>query len=529
MPRWSASSKQPAPSKAPWLDQQKGTLDLGSLYPPLAKYWPNLGTASPQQAGYLLLDCLEALYGGAAFGGKSDALLAAASQYVDQSAYAALILRRTFAELSLPGAIMDRSKQWWLHDTDARWSQDEKTWTFPSGATITFGYLEKADDVYRYQGSEYQFIGFDELTQFEESVYTYLFSRVRRLKTSGIPLRIRSTSNPGGIGHGWVLKRFPIKPGRTPADCDGRVFIPAKVADNPGADPDEYGKTLENLPEVLRQQLLDGDWGVFEGAAFGSFHDDVHVVKPFPVPAAWERFECMDYGLNNPTAWYLVLTDYDGNLVFFDSLYRPGLPSEIAPLVLQYRQPARLGGRNWERRDEKGWGPRNLAYGDPAIQHRTGGLTRWGAPATIETEFLENGVDLIPANNDPRAGYARLRELVEPDPNRRFPAWHPRYGQTGSPRLFIVGDHCPELVDQFKAAPLQPSDKHHGGEMVDPKWEGSHGHGIAAARYGVLARPAPSKEPEPETTDPRAAFLKEVNRREAEPSRRDDRRRYQHV
>ncbi len=472
---------------------------------------------SAPQAAFLLLDQIEALYGGAAGGGKSDALLAAALQYVDHPKYAALILRRTFAELALPEAIMATSKEW-LARSDARWNEQEKTWRFPSGATLTFGYLEKADDVYRYQGSAYQFVGFDELTQFEEFVYTYLFSRVRRTIGHGdVPLRIRTASNPGGRGHTWVLKRFPIPTGgitRTPADCNGRIYIPAKVSDNPGFAPGEYEQTLSHLDETLRKQLLDGDWGAFEGAAFQHFDETTHCVPRFDELPPWDRFEGMDFGLNNPTAWYLVLSDYDGNLVFADSLYKAGLPSETAPIILRCRKPVSEGGRGWEPRDRDGWGNRNVCYADPSIQHRTGGLTRWGEPATIETEFLEQGIDLILGNNHPRTGYARLRELVEPDPARRFPLWHPKAGAYGAPRLYVVKDTCPELVEQLKSAPLQPIDKRHAGEMIDPKWEGSHGHAVAAARYTVLSRAAPSVEPEPEDDDPRRAFLKAVGKRE---------------
>jgi len=510
----SSSFKPESPSAIPsWINSTQGTLDLGELYPPLRQYWPHLPTASPQQAAFLVLDCLEALYGGSAGGGKSDALLAGALQYVDHPKYAALILRRTFAELALPEAIMATSKEW-LARSDAKWNEQEKTWRFPSGATLTFGYLEKSDDVYRYQGSAYQYVGYDELTQFEEFVYTYLFSRVRRTKDHDVPIRIRSASNPGGRGHAWVLKRFPILAGSTPADREGRIYIPAKAYDNPGLNVVEYEQTLSHLDETLRKQLMDGDWGAFEGAAFQRFDEATHCVPAFAELPPWDRFEFMDFGLNNPTAWYLCLADYDGNLIVADSFYKAGLPSETAPIILRCRKPVSEGGRGWEPRDRDGWGNRNVCYADPAIQHRTGGLTRWGEPATIETEFLDHGIDLILGNNHPRTGYARVRELIEPDGARKFPLWHPKAGQYGSPRLFVVKETCPELVEQLKAAPLQPIDKRHAGEMIDPKWEGSHGHSCAALRYGVLSRAAPSVEPEPEDEDPRRAFLKAATKRE---------------
>jgi predicted phage terminase large subunit-like protein len=213
-------------------------------------------TPTSRQAVYLTLPIREALFGGAAGGGKSDALLMAALQYTDVPGYAALILRRTYADLSLPGAIMDRAHAW-LQGTDAHWNETEKTWTFPSGATLTFGYLQSSKDRYRYQGAEFQFVGFDELTQFPEADYRYLFSRLRRLATADVPIRMRSASNPGGAGHDWVFERFFVT-GRS----EGRWFVPAKLGDNPHLDRAEYEQSLAELDPITRQQLLQGLWVV---------------------------------------------------------------------------------------------------------------------------------------------------------------------------------------------------------------------------------------------------------------------------
>ena len=98
---------------------------------------------------------------------------------VDVPGYAALLFRRTYSDLALPGALMDRAHDW-LGGTAAVWNERKHTWSFPSGATLTFGYLETERDKYRYQSSEVQYIGFDELTEFAESQYLYLFSRLRR-------------------------------------------------------------------------------------------------------------------------------------------------------------------------------------------------------------------------------------------------------------------------------------------------------------------------------------------------------------
>jgi hypothetical protein len=208
---------------------------------------------TPKQAAFLLLDSREALFGGAAGGGKSDALLMAALQYVDVPGYAALLVRRRLTDASLPGALMARSHEW-LRDA-ARSSDTDKTWVFESGARLTFGYLEHPLDRYRYQSSEYQFIGFDELTQFSETEYTYLFSRLRRGASSDVPLRMRSASNPGGVGHDWVRHRFLVEGRR-----HRRWFIPARIEDNPHLDRSAYMESLAALDPLTRAQLLEGDW-----------------------------------------------------------------------------------------------------------------------------------------------------------------------------------------------------------------------------------------------------------------------------
>lgn len=185
-----------------------------------------------------------------------------ALMFVDQPGYSSLLLRRTYPELVMPEGLISRAQEW-LSSTAAKWSGDKKTWTFPSGATLTFGYLQYEQDKYRYQGAAFQFIGFDELTHFTESQYTYLFSRLRRLKECDVPLRLRAGSNPGGVGHTWVKHRFLVE------SHPKRTFIPANLKDNPYLDREEYVKSLENLDPVTRKQLRDGDWDVrLDGGLF---------------------------------------------------------------------------------------------------------------------------------------------------------------------------------------------------------------------------------------------------------------------
>jgi len=200
----------------------------------------------------------------------------AALQYVGEKDYNAILFRRTYRDLALPSALMDRSKQW-LMGTLARWSEIDHCWTFPSGARLQFGYLESELDKYRYQGAEFDFIGFDELTQFTESQYTYLFSRLRRKAGSLIPLRMWSATNPGGVGHNWVKQRFIVE-----GESYGRVFVQAFLADNPFVDFESYVENLRRLDSVTRKQLLEGSWDAQLGTLF--HRDWFRVIEPCEVP-----------------------------------------------------------------------------------------------------------------------------------------------------------------------------------------------------------------------------------------------------
>ncbi len=186
-----------------------------------------------------------------------------ALQLVEYPHYHALLLRRTFRQLNQSNSIMNRARQW-LANTDAVWNETDKRFTFPSGATTTFGNLDCDDDVYQYDSSEFQFIGFDELTSFSEAQYTYLFSRLRTTKDNPVPLRMRSASNPGNRGHDWVKARFMIGQPQEALQRDypTRFFLPARIADNPHIRGDEYLASLANLDPVRRRQLLEGDWEV---------------------------------------------------------------------------------------------------------------------------------------------------------------------------------------------------------------------------------------------------------------------------
>lgn len=263
-------------------------------------------TPTARQAEFLQRDELEVFFGGAAGGGKSAALLMGALLHVNKPGYSALIIRKDLPRLGLAGGLIPRSHEW-LAGSEAKWNQSRRQWQFPHDdgppATITFGYLAHPLDKYRYSSSEFQYIAFDELTDFQEDDYLFLFSRLRRTHSLHVPLRMRSASNPGGPGHLWVKQRFveehagngePRQEGTisdprsnrngtnpiesissatpsasvpcSPSPC--RLFIPSRISDNPHLNENEYRQSLLHLPTVVRERLMNGDWSIQEQAIF---------------------------------------------------------------------------------------------------------------------------------------------------------------------------------------------------------------------------------------------------------------------
>jgi len=264
-----------------------------------------------------------------------------ALQYVDVPGYAALILRRTFTDLAKAEALIPRSLEW-LGPTDARWREQYHRWDFPSGASLEFGYLEHEKDKYNYQSSAYQYIAFDELTQFTETQYRYLFSRLRRLQGASVPLRMRSASNPGGIGHDWVKRRLI-----TEGLSHNRAYISAKLPDNPYLDRVEYEQALGELDPVTRQQLLNGDWTARAGGS--KFRREwFEVVDSYPVGGSAARF--WDTAATEPkagsdpdwTAGALLIRESDGPVYVVDMRRARGRPSDVERLI---RQTAMTDGR----------------------------------------------------------------------------------------------------------------------------------------------------------------------------------------
>ena len=258
------------------------------LTPKLSKYCPYKPT--PKQAAFLLVnDVKEVLYGGAASGGKSIGQLMAATQFVDVPEYSAILFRRTYADLALPGALMDVARRWflpWVQSKEIHWSEKQKMYTFPSGATLSFGYLENEGDCERYQGAEFNYIGIDECTQILPSNYTYMFSRLRKTTDVNVPSRFRATCNPGGRYGEWYYERFFL-------NRNSRVFIPAGIYDNPYVDTDDYIESLEELDPVTRDQLLNGNWEIREAGDMFS-RDWLTEIDEADLPSNMKLVRCWD-------------------------------------------------------------------------------------------------------------------------------------------------------------------------------------------------------------------------------------------
>ena len=464
----------------------------------------------PRQAVFMARSEYEVLYGGAAGGGKSDALLCEALRQVHIPHYRAIIFRKTYPQLS---ELIDRSQAIYrMAFPQARYNGSGHVWTFPSGAKIYFGNMQREADRINYQGKRYDFIGFDELTHFTWNEYSYMFSRNRPSRNPGSSEKtrvyIRATTNPGGIGHGWVKSRFiDVAPPMTPVTEEmtvkqpgggekvfrrSRVFVPSTVFDNPAlleADPN-YMANLAMLPEAEKQALLYGSWESFSGQVFREWRNDpkhyedqlwTHVIKPFQIPAHWVIYRGFDFGYTRPfsVGWYAA--DEEGRMYRIAEFYgTTGVPNEGARMNADEiaREIVRI-----EKEDPNLRGKRINGIADPAITQKQGG-------ETIAELMAKEGVYWDSADNQRLAGKMQF--------HYRF-----TFGEDGRPMLYVF-DTCrhfirtiPELVYDEKRV-----------EDVDTTCED---HIYDECRYVLMERPiAPrAKVKPPEAQDDPLDLLKE--------------------
>ena len=413
-------------------------------------FHPNTGP----QTEFLAADEKDVLYGGAAGGGKSYAMLVDPLRYAHKKAHRALILRRSMPELR---ELIDKSRELYPRAfPGTKFREVEKIWNFPSGAKIEFGFLEKDADVYRYQGQAYSWIGFDEITHLPtEFGWNYLASRLRTTDPK-IKTYLRCTANPGGVGAHWVRKRYlePAEPNNSFIGDDGltRKFIPARLMDNPYLAQDgEYERMLLSLPPIQRKQLLEGNWEVNEGAAFVEFDPSVHVVTPFELPLHWERVKGIDYGYASESCCLWAAVDpQDKTLIIYRELYKKGLTGEALGQLITEREQQ-------EYRSVPG-------VLDTSAWARTG----YTGP-TIGEALIKAGHKLRRADKNRIAGKVQIHEYLK------------QLNVETRPRLQIFNT-CPNLIKELQGMPLSKTNP----EDVDTH---AQDHAYDALRYLIMSRP----------------------------------------
>ena len=361
----------------------------------------------------------EVLFGGSAGPGKTDCLIAAMTRDIEFPDYHALILRRTFPQL---GEIIDRCHELYPK-MGGVYTVGDKRWKFPSGSKIDLGHMQHENDKYNYQGKEYHRAGFDELTQFTESQYTYIVnSRIRTTNPDLTPQAL-STTNPGGIGHNWVKDRFrpeerSLKTYIDPRTGLSRVFVPATIEDNPTLFENDpiYVARLEGLPELERKRLRYGIWDAFEGQVFTELSKLVHGYEDFDIPPEWERYCVFDWGFAKPfsVGWYAV--DYDGIIYRYREWY--GCKREESGTDEGANAGLRM--QAWEVARgildrEKGETIRQR-IADPSIWHsRPSFRKKETRGVTIHDDFVAEGVYFTPADNDRLHGKMQVHKRLKLD------------------------------------------------------------------------------------------------------------------
>lgn len=430
------------------------------------------------QTSFLAASERECLFGGAAGGGKSYAILADALRDLPHPQFRGLILRRTTEELR---ELVQKSQELYPKAVPGiKWSERKMEWRTPAGGSLWMSFLERDQDVTRYVGQAFNYIAFDELTQWPTPfAWNYMRSRLRSTAPD-LKLYMRATTNPGGQGHGWVKKMFvdpapwgkafdatDIETGETLRWPKGhrregqplfkRRFIPSKLSDNPYLyDSGDYEANLLSLPEAERKRLLEGDWDVMEGSAFTEWNRAIHVVEPYEIPYNWRRFRACDYGYSSYSAvlWFAVTPDEQ--LVVYRELYvSKVLAHDLADMILDL---------------EADDGPITYGVLDSSCWHQRGQI----GPSIAEA-MIARGCRWRPSDRSKGARIAGKNEV-----HRRLQVDE----YTEEPRI-VFFSNCINTIAQLPVLPLDTTNP----EDINTK---SEDHIYDALRYGVMSRPRSS-------------------------------------
>jgi len=442
---------------------------------------PNSGP----QTDFLAAPEQEVLYGGAAGGGKSYAMLADPMRYFNSPSCNAILFRKTNDELR---ELKQKSRLIYPRAfPGAKWKEQTSSWVFPSGAQLWMTYLDRDEDVERYQGQAFTWIGFDELGHWA-SPYTWNYMRSRLRSTdSNIPLSQRATANPGGVGGTWIKKMFidpapwgeafyatdtdtgnilrypPDHPIHPNAPLFQRRFIPAKLSDNPYLYADgRYEASLLSLPEAQRRQLLEGDWNMVEGAAFSEFKQSVHVIEPFTIPSSWKRFRSCDYGYSSNAAvlWFAIDPVYETLILYRELYVTRKTGAQLADMILEL---------------EAG---EHMQYGvmDSSVWHQRG-----QTGPSIAEEMIARGCRWRPSDRGAGSrtnGKNRLHELL-----RVRDVGTNDYNEIINEPGIKIFNTCRQLITDLPMLPSHPD----GKEDIDDRYLSDHTYD--ALRYGIMTRP----------------------------------------
>ncbi|MFF4644979.1 hypothetical protein [Streptomyces sp. NPDC001389] len=417
-------------------------------------------TPTPKQQEFHDATEYDVLYGGAAGGGKTRALLMDdLRDCVRHPGIRIGAFRRTYGELK-ESLLAELSQIGYAGALGASWNGTEYELRFPNGSLLMFRYAESVKDASRRQGGQYQKLTFDERTLTPPDVCSFLESRLRSGRSDIPVIGIRSGTNPGGAGHGAVKTRY-IKPTNygenVITDERNRTvrFIPSKLADNPHVNP-EYAQDLMGLTGKLRSAFLDGDWDVFAGQMFPEVKRDRHVLDPIALPATWKRYNGVDWGFTAPWAVLWGAVDEDGRVWIYRELYERGVgEAEQAQRILA----AEAAGEGVAVRfaDDAMWATR-------------------GDAKPIAAVYADNGVHLTAAGKGVGSrvtGWQRVRSYLAEGPACPH---HRAQGWETCPRLHLfstVTELYRELSDLPHATKGDPED---ADTTADD-------HAVDAARY----------------------------------------------
>lgn len=458
---------------------------------------------TPKQAMFHASKANEILYGGAAGGGKTKALVMDAFfRCLKNPGTTAAIFRRSYGE---------------LEDTDikeAQASYPEKLATYNAGrhefrlingSKILFRHCENEADRFKYSGIEIQFLYFDELTSFEQVIYDFIKTRLRAKKSLGVVPIVRSASNPGNIGHGWVKKMF-VDAGPYMEIQEQEIFsetlhkskkirtqyIPALATENPFIT-DDYIFELEQKPEALRRALLNGDWDSFEGQAFPEFanrpehYEDrkwTHVIDPFPIPHDWPRYMSFDYGYSDPFSvqWWAISPGQGGRGTGIAYLYREwyGCVPRKADTGIKLT-PVQIADGILEREeDEIRNNIRIVRTADPAIFDKSRGYSVADQMAP-GYQGRTKGVLFSKADNTRIAGKMEVHERL-------------RFDENGIPGMYIFSN----CYDWIRTVPNLPYDE----KKVEDIDTDAEDHDYDATRYFLMDHPMTAAKKPPRVYKP---------------------------